>query len=283
MYLTIAQFNVLGAMNTLRLKGDYFIDLSDVHGQIVTSLVGRGYIAPRSAAPDEHVYRMTGLGLDAYNLFKVPRLYRKDGLCPRCGKRPRQDYGHRLGNYCVECAAEVRHKHYKAKATLRDPNKPCARCGATPRHVTPAAVSSYCIDCYRERVREKQQHRRERLSADAPCVRCGATPRYVSGRRITPYCHDCFKAQNRDSRQARQQRLLEQIAAGNVPTCTAPGCNRPVRHTDNHVSAHCLEHDRDCNRRSYHKVKDERKRRRIAHRLAQLRVVPPAEFQQAGD
>lgn len=231
MYLSIAQFNVLGAMNTLRLKGDYFIDLSDVHGQIVTSLVRRGYIAPRSAAPDEHVYRMTGLGLDAYNLFKVPRLYRKDGLCPRCGKRPRQDYGHRLGNYCVECAAVVRHNHYKAKATLRDPNKPCARCGATPRHVTPAAVSSYCIDCYRE--------------------------------------------QARIERVRREQRIRDRAAAGRVTTCSRPGCDKPVRISAHSISAYCAEHS-NAKRMDCHY-------RRMARKYARLRVVRPAELQQAGD
>lgn len=234
LYLTNMQHRVLSAMNAMRLSGEQYVDLSEVKKQIVNALEKRGYIAPLSAYRKETRFRMTALGLEAYALFRPPRMYRTDGMCPKCGERPRLDYNGRSTGYCRECLYEIK--------------------------------------------RDSRLHGNSRSASD-PCVKCGATPRHISAGKVTSYCLPCFKAQNRKNRQARQQRLLEQIAAGNVPTCAVPDCDQPVRHTAKHVSAYCLEHERECNRRSYAKVRDDRWRRKFAS----LRIAPAVEYQQAGD
>lgn len=216
MFMTAAQFRLLDRINSYRLQGDYFVDLSTEHLGTVKALTERGYITPRSAAPDEHVYRMTGLGLDAYTLFKIPRLYRNDGLCPRCGKRPRQQYENRVANYCVECAIEARRVHYKRKAPLRDPNRPCARCGATPRHIMRSAVSSYCIDCYREKARKSRETREQRIRENAAqgnptlCSVPGCNqPVRISAHSVSTYCQKHDRERSSASKNRQIKRRLE--------------------------------------------------------------------------
>lgn len=42
----------------------------------------------------------------------IPREYRRDGLCPDCGERPRVQLKHRIAGYCRECKnRRVRKKH----------------------------------------------------------------------------------------------------------------------------------------------------------------------------
>lgn len=234
LYLTNMQHRVLSAMNAMRLSGEQYVDLSEVKRQIVNALEKRGYIAPLSAHRKETRYRMTALGLEAYALFRPARMYRTDGMCPKCGERPRLDYNGRSTGYCRECLYAIK--------------------------------------------RDSRLHGNSRSASD-PCVKCGATPRHVSSGKVTSYCEACFKAQNRKNRQSRQARLLAQIAAGDVPTCSEPDCDQPVRHTAKHVSNYCVEHDRECNRRSYRTRRDDRWRRKFAS----LQIVPRAEYQQAGD
>lgn len=216
LYLTNFQHRVLAAMNAMRLEGEHFVDLSDVKRQIVNALEKRGYIAPRSAARSEKHYRMTALGLEAYRVFQPPRIYRMDGLCPRCGEHPVLRYNGRSTGYCRACLNAIK--------------------------------------------RDSRLHGNSR-SSDAPCACCGKTPRYLSNGRATSYCAACYKAKNRENREARQARLRARVEAGDVPTCSEPGCDQPVRYTANHVSNYCLEHDRECNRRSYRTVAKRRWRR----------------------
>lgn len=227
LYLTNMQHRVLEAMNSFRLEGHTFIDLAEVDNRIISGLKRRGYISKRSDARGDTNYRMTALGHEAYLLFKRGRIYRNDGLCPRCRKRPAVWYNGRSTGYCQKCLNAIRRK-----------------------------------------VRRK--------TADAPCARCGATPRHVSAGKVTPYCKACFKAINHEGYTSRQARLLAQIAAGKVPTCSVPDCNEPVRHTAKHVSAYCVEHDRECNRRSW-------QNRRVRKAKVFLEALSESRLQQAGD
>lgn len=127
LYLTNFQHRVLAAMNTLRLEGEHFVDLSDVKQQIVGALEKRGYIAPRSAARSEKHYRMTALGLEAYHVFQPPRLYRMDGLCPRCGEHPVMRYNGRNTGYCRVCLNAIK-RDSRLHGNSKSSDAPCACC-----------------------------------------------------------------------------------------------------------------------------------------------------------
>lgn len=234
LYLTNFQHRVLAAMNAMRLEGEHFVDLSEVKRQIVNALEARGYIAPRSAARREQHYRMTALGLEAYHVFQPPRIYRMDGLCPRCGEHPVLRYNGRSAGYCRDCLNAIK--------------------------------------------RDSRLHGNSK-SADAPCACCGATPRYISGGKATSYCAECFKAKTRENRQRRQARLLARIETGDVPTCSEPGCDQPVRHTARHVSNYCIEHERECNRRSW-RNRQIRREQALADALTELRQKKGSAFEQ---
>ena len=147
----------------------------------------------------------------------------------------------------------------------------CPRCRKQPTVWYNGRSAGYCRKCLNAIKRKVR-----RTTTDSPCARCGGGPRHVSAGKVTPYCVACFKAINHEGYTARQARLRAQVDAGDVPTCAVPDCNELVRYTAKHVSAYCIEHERECNRRSW-------QNRRVRKAQAFMETLAGPRLQQAGD
>jgi len=161
--------------------------------------------------PGGMVYRITRRGRDAYALFAPPTApYRKDGLCPRCGDRPRGEHG-----YCKECARKKGCENYARNGQRRRREavgRLCATCGKRPVRVTASGYAkSYCLDCDRRRNREQKRRSTADLLArvnageHVACTTCGA-PVYATDKWITCYCKDCYNTRQLRAKARRAWR-----------------------------------------------------------------------------
>lgn len=178
------------------------------------ALMKRDWVVENAGPNGDPLYQITGRGLAALN--EPARHARRDGICSRCGERPRYvGESGRLQPYCRECQQQIgrdfRDSLYQAKWGAR----PCARCGIRPRFRYPNGKWSYkCRECTREARRENDRKRHEttleEIRAGAPvplCCKEGCSePRYITRGRIQSYCEAHSKARwigNKDKRLAR--------------------------------------------------------------------------------
>lgn len=130
---------------------------------------------------------ITRRGQKALATYKQPPLVRLDGICPRCGERPKAPG---LA-FCAEC------RRTYAREYQPDGEKPCPRCGERPRHVTASGrLTVYCAECQRAMMRESIRRRWERVMAGEQilCARCGKRPVYVTASGSAyAYCKNCYK------------------------------------------------------------------------------------------
>lgn len=174
------------------------------HGITVEGLLERGWIF-QSPGLDGVRYRITGLGEEALRLYER-RINRRDGICPRCGVRPRhvRASGVRAG-FCLECdRARCRGKQRNKAGT------PCPRCGGQRYQYPGGDYSAYCEDCAREtrRVNGRKEERalleRIRAGESVPmCKSCKAKPRRVFVNSVSSYCAECLPVMTKRSKLKR--------------------------------------------------------------------------------
>lgn len=148
----------------------------------------------------ESYYRITKRGLNI--LAKCDEVVqRRDGMCPKCGDRPRHVNGSgRQEAYCYECGRA--HDNEKQTRLRRiPPTKPCRRCKSAPRHqYQPSGLwSNFCTDCDRL-LRKQRKHTgakelRERIRrGEKPvptCPACNERPVVLCENSVAHYCAVC--------------------------------------------------------------------------------------------
>lgn len=140
-------------------------------------------------------YKITLRGKQLLDVFVHKR--RNDGLCPRCGLRPRKRYAcGEVKGYCGQCFNEIRRN--------RRTDAPCVSCGKRPRALTKTGLQiEYCYECNREKYTEwrKKDNARRRARIEAGevimCPRCKERPVQVTARRVYAYCYECKNTINR--------------------------------------------------------------------------------------
>ena len=145
-------------------------------------------------------YRITKRGLNILAKCDV-QVQRRDGICFRCGERPR--YVNSKGkteNYCYECERK-RSNEKQARLRRIKPTKPCRRCKAAPRHqYLPSGLwSDFCTDCDRL-LRKQRKHTtsrelreliRQGLRPVPTCPRCKEHPCVLHPNSVAHACAVC--------------------------------------------------------------------------------------------
>jgi len=209
--ITPRMFAVLVALKAAK-DADYpFIHLDGVDGRTIRALCdssnehSRGW-AFESQGLDGVRYTITGAGERALKVY-APRLKRGDGICPRCGERPRRirKRGAKAGTpaaYCVACESRMAKRKLELGIQHRRPGQLCPRCHKRTRYVSPSGrIGSYCPHC--KKILHNRAHRKERrlllkriqAGEHIPCRRAGCDePRRVSGKTVQDYCYRHFRA-----------------------------------------------------------------------------------------
>lgn len=171
---------------------------TDFDERTLNTLEDRDWIV----AGDKHqpYYRITKRGLNILAKCDVPVL-RRDGICIRCGERPRHVNGSgKTESYCYECE-RARCNEKEARLRRIPPKKPCRHCKAAPRHqYQPSGTwSDFCADCDRM-LRGRRKHRsqseyreqiRQGLRPVPVCASCKAKPVVLCENSVAHYCADC--------------------------------------------------------------------------------------------
>lgn len=155
---------VLIALRAAAEADSPFIHITDVHPRTLNSLVSRDWIFA-SPGMDGTRYRITGRGLKALKVYE-PVEYRRDGICPDCGKNPKHvTRSGRVECYCAGCLKKMGKRKYRL-GIGKNPETLCPRCKQRPRHREPGgAVNTYCKECGRVLKREaKTEKRRAQLA-----------------------------------------------------------------------------------------------------------------------
>lgn len=184
-----------------------FVDMRGTNYQSLLSLQNRDMIVAHSAGSS--AYALTKRGQMAYELFAEPR-GRYDGICPRCGLRPR---GHRKNGsllaYCKECNAEYALANYHLRRRYYKPNKPCSRCGKHPRRVSRGGIMyPLCDKCLREKHRKQRERRLAKAKAGETfyCQRPGCNePVKVVPSTVHQYCEKHLREYTYRLRKKRQR------------------------------------------------------------------------------
>lgn len=215
--MTGQMLDILRHLRQMRTEGEDFVTLTYpfAHGRTLKGLMERDWIFESRGIDGDVKYKITGRGLDALELYE-PNRQRRDGICPRCGIRPRHvaHTGRRMA-FCVECErARGRRKRVNGKAN-GDITRPCSRCKKRPRLQYPGGhYSSYCHHCavvmHRRSNRINQQRllKQVRCGGSVPlCQHCKKNPRHVSANHVCKYCLEC---QNETLRKTKLRRVLRQ-------------------------------------------------------------------------
>lgn len=158
--------------------------------------------------PPAH-YALTAQGEAIYQAF-CTGYRRRDGICPRCGERPRTP-----GNeYCRECENE------RARAYRAVPSGLCA-CGQPRKQSKTGRYYDECADCLRRKNRERYQAQHAaRVDAQAAgtpitcCIPGCDNPCYISpsGRSSRTTCASCANViSRRSNRTYRRNRLIRHL------------------------------------------------------------------------
>lgn len=176
------------------------------HGSTIKHLIERDWIFESHGIDGSVKYKITGRGLDALKVYEPPR-QRRDGICPRCGIRPRyvSPSSGRVNALCIECERQ-RGRQRRADGKLDgNPLRPCSRCGKRPRLQYPGGkYSTYCHHCARVTRRQNNRINQRHLlaavqnGATVPlCQHCKKNPRRVSAHSVSKYCPDCQRETQR--------------------------------------------------------------------------------------
>lgn len=190
--VTHRQMNILASLiEQDDAYGGTWCNLDKVHGRTLNTLQKRDWVQrsprPMSSAYD---YKITNRGRKAYQAYceYEPAPRRNDGICPRCGERPRDA---RIG-YCIPCRREW-DREWSSKRTdyhRRNTGKLCYRCGQHPISTNTVCNVCHAQDMVKRRARLADEiHKGQR---EVPmCPRCNERPRYLGETYILPYCKPC--------------------------------------------------------------------------------------------
>lgn len=145
-------------------------------------------------------YRITKRGLNILAKCDV-QVRRRDGICFKCGERPRHVNGKgKTENYCYECE-RARCNEKQARLRRIPPTKPCRHCKIAPRHQyqPSGAWSNFCADCDRM-LRKRRKHTssrelreliRQGLRDVPTCPRCKERPCVLHPNSVAYVCAVC--------------------------------------------------------------------------------------------
>lgn len=171
------------------------------HGITLNALVERDWIFS-SDGMDGTRYKITGRGLKALDAYETPA-QRRDGICARCGERPRHvTSGGRRISYCMECERERSRK--RNNASRKQPGI-CKRCKSAPKQqYSSGNYADLCIACERARGREKNRRARQQqvraIQQGGPvplCVKCKTAPVRVFANSVSRWCAACGRVEIR--------------------------------------------------------------------------------------
>lgn len=205
--ITRKMYNVLAFLKQAK-DADYpFVPLPPgIDARTIRALceLSRGWVFA-SPGLDGVRYTITGAGEKALKVY-TPTVKRGDGICPRCGERPRRvrKQGANIGTpapYCAACENRMARRKYRLGVDRLLPDRLCSRCRKRPRYVASTGrVYTYCRHC--KNVLHRRRHRRERkfllkralAGEHIPCRRENCDePRYVSGKTVQDYCYRHFR------------------------------------------------------------------------------------------
>ena len=193
--------------------GGAWCNLDHVHHNTLQSLLRRDWIQ-RSPRPDGSGddYKITTRGRKAAKECRAhtTRDYRRDGICSRCGERPRS---RKNGGYCKPCNQEVTQARRSAhpKYHTRHEGKTCTKCKKRPiRH------HKLCNACNYQRGKAQKMRQAAEIEAGirpAPiCPTCNERPRGISNGILLGYCYECNRQKYRDiNKQKYARRMQEKI------------------------------------------------------------------------
>lgn len=201
-------------------NADYELDC-----RTLETLVERDWIV--SGDVSAPFYRITKRGLDVLAQCDV-RVVRKDGICPRCGERPKHIRASgRQDAYCDECeSARAKVKEKKRRRT--PPTDNCRHCHEHPRHqYQPSGTwSDYCAECDRM-LRKLRKHTtakeyRERIRQGVKpvplCAACKERPVVLCENSVAHYCAVC---RPKKTREWKVKRMYARIRAGTYTSLSA--------------------------------------------------------------
>lgn len=219
------QLDVLRMLRDAAKADRPFIHLAGVHKRTLRALIEHDLIF-ESPGLDGVRYKITGRGVKTLAAYERPTR-RSDGLCPRCGERPRRirkrgKHKGEPGPYCVECERRIYHRNHALGLLHLNPETPCSRCKKRPRHVYPSGkMITYCYHCrsvLRKRERRRKMKRKlARIAAGEliKCLKCDQ-PVYHTDRTVYDYCHTHYRAymtEYNDRRRADSQAALQRKAS----------------------------------------------------------------------
>lgn len=188
--ITETQIHVLRYLLRCKQQDWPFVPLPDVHPHTIRSLLSKDWIFA-SEGHDGTRYGITSRGEKAFKVYEHPTR-RSDGLCPRCGTRPKHTTASgRTSGYCLECDRR-RGKRMRALNMPRFKSDICPNCGIRERKCSKTGkVKTYCAKCTREIY---HQHLLERIHSGEVilCRRCKNAPRHYTDKRVYDYCYPCW-------------------------------------------------------------------------------------------
>lgn len=121
---------MLGVLIRLRESAEINIDfeeLEDADSRTIEALLERKWVfaRPRGLAK----YQITDEGLQAVKVYEPDPIKRVDGLCPRCGERPRRMRSTGTpAPYCGQCEADMQRRNRALGLQYRRSDAICPRC-----------------------------------------------------------------------------------------------------------------------------------------------------------
>jgi len=184
----------------------------------ILTLMERDWIV--SGDKENRHYRITRRGL-AVLVECDKQVQRRDGICFKCGVRPRHVNGNgKTENYCYTCERERCNAKQRA-LRRKPPTKPCNHCKSAPRHqYQPSDTwSKFCYDCDRmlrkERKRPSAKEQRERIRLGLKpvpiCGKCKARPVVLCENSVAHYCSTCRPLK---AREWKVKRMYARIRRG---------------------------------------------------------------------
>lgn len=203
----------------LQMNSEYFVPVNEaIDPKTIAALLVRDWII-EVEGPEGRLYKITGRGRKA--LKATTKRTRRDGICPRCGERPRYtSKGGRRQPYCRSCMRVVGHEYRQTLNRAELGQRPCAKCHERPRHLYPNGTWAHrCEECLRESRRGIDKRNRERkvaaIRAGAPvpiCITPGCNnPRHVTDHDVKRYCVDCWRLWRQKRMARRIQRRHEGV------------------------------------------------------------------------
>lgn len=177
--------------------GDVFMDLSHYDIRVLRRLCKRDLLV-KSEGPDGRKHKITSRGRRYFFIYRDTPPPRSDGMCPKCGERPKNNTG-----YCQPCSTEYRRQLIAANPyhVPVPKEKICKDCRKAK-----SVQNSRCHACFRAYKRKTTKAFRDRHADNPPlCTHCGERPRKVYATTLSPYCEPC-RAKLRLEQSAREKK-----------------------------------------------------------------------------